>query len=413
MKVFDWPRANVFDGDPVGPWHEAALPGRTAFCARCFPPGRRRIGLAKDLDQFDAFLHSVGLNSDHNHVFTVENGVVHVSGTEFGYFITKHEYKNYYLRAEFKWGEGTFVPRQGQARDSGILYNIQGLNKVWPRSIEFQINEGYTGDFWMTDGAALTPIGPDGKAGERVTGPEGKVSKIDRFNKGEFKNVTAFRDPTNELETPHGEWNVVELVNRGGHVWQYVNGKLANEGIDAFPASGIILFQSQGAEVFFRNIKVCPLKYPKSYTCAGPGHSRNDPFRVCACCRAVARLLPVQKCSGGNCNVASSQKASSLRAVWNDNLHGARPERAHGCPAWACGAAWPRRGHSACTGAHSFRRNRQNTKNQRSRNRNSFGITAACRCLWVEGLNVESPELERLQLSSHSSLLRHSQSLSA
>jgi hypothetical protein len=171
-----------------------------------------------------------------------------------GYIITRQEYKNYYLRAEFKWGEGTFAPREGQARDSGILYNIQGPNKVWPRSVEFQINEGCTGDFWMTDGAALT-----GKDGKRVTGPDGKALKIDRFNKGEWKNVVGYRDPTNEVEKPHGEWNVVELVNRDGHVWQYVNGKLANEGTDAFPSSGKILFQSEGAEVFFRNIKLFPL----------------------------------------------------------------------------------------------------------------------------------------------------------
>ena len=209
----------------------------------------------KNLDQFDTFLPSTGLNADPNHVFTVENGVVHVSGTEMGYFITKQEYKNYYLRAEFKWGEGTFGVRAGQARDSGILYNIQGPDKVWPRSVEFQINEGCTGDFWMTDGAALT-----GKDGVRVAGPAGGAKKIDRFNKGEFKNVTGWRDPTNELEKPHGQWNVVELVNRDGHVWQYVNGKPANEGTDAFPAAGKILFQSEGAEVFFRNIKLFPLK---------------------------------------------------------------------------------------------------------------------------------------------------------
>lgn len=208
-----------------------------------------------DLNQFDTFLPSTGLNADPNHVFTVENETVHVSGTEMGYFITKKEFKNYYLRAEFKWGEGTFGSRAGQARDSGILYNIQGPNKVWPRSVEFQINEGCTGDFWMTDGAALT-----GKDGVRVTGPEGKAAKIDRFNKGPFTNVTGFRDAVNELEKPHGEWNVVELVNRDGHVWQYVNGKLANEGTDAFPASGKILFQSEGAEVYFRNIKLYPLK---------------------------------------------------------------------------------------------------------------------------------------------------------
>jgi hypothetical protein len=208
-----------------------------------------------DLSQFDTFLPSTGLNSDPGQVFTVEKGLIHISGKEFGYIVTKQEYKNYYLRAEFKWGEGTYAPRAGQARDSGILYNIQGPNKVWPRSVEFQINEGCTGDFWMTDGAALT-----GKDGVRVTGPGGSAVKIDRFNKGEFKNVTGWRDPTNEVEKPHGQWNVVELVNRDGHVWQYVNGKLANEGTDAFPTSGKILFQSEGAEVFYRNIKLFPLK---------------------------------------------------------------------------------------------------------------------------------------------------------
>jgi Domain of Unknown Function (DUF1080) len=209
----------------------------------------------KNLSQFDTFLPSTGLDRDPTHVFTVEDGAVHVSGTEMGYFVTKKEYKNYYLRAEFKWGEGTFAPRAGQARDSGILYNIQGPDKVWPRSVEFQINEGCTGDFWMTDGAALT-----GKDGVRVTGPDGKAAKIDRFNKGVWKNIAGYRDPTNELEKPHGEWNVVELVNRDGHVWQYVNGRLANEGMDAFPTSGKILFQSEGAEVYFREIRLYPLK---------------------------------------------------------------------------------------------------------------------------------------------------------
>ena len=208
-----------------------------------------------DLNGFDTFLKSKGLNNDPDHVFQVEHGVIHVSGTEFGYIITKQEFQNYYLKAEFKWGEGTFAPRAGQARDSGILYNIQGDQKVWPRSVEFQINEGCTGDFWMTDGAALT-----GKDGQRVTGPPGSALKIDRFNKGPWKNVAGYRDPVNELEKPHGEWNVVELVNQNGHVKQYVNGKLANEGTDAFPSSGKILFQSEGAEVFFRDIELYPLK---------------------------------------------------------------------------------------------------------------------------------------------------------
>ena len=245
---------------PVAVWMLIGLVSGVMACAQKteIPHHGRAIFRfdGKDLSQFDIFLRSTGLNSDPTHVFTVENGVIHVSGTEMGYIVTRQEYKSYYLRAEFKWGEGTFGSRAGKARDSGILYNIQGPDKVWPRSIEFQINEGCTGDFWMTDGAALTS-----KQGTRVTGPDGKAQKIDRFDKGAWQNVVGYRDPSNELEKPHGEWNVLELVNRGdGHVWQYVNGKLANEGTDAFPASGKILFQSEGAEVYFRNISIYPLK---------------------------------------------------------------------------------------------------------------------------------------------------------
>ena len=209
----------------------------------------------KDLKNFDTFLTSAGLNSDPEHVFQVENGVIHVSGKDMGYIITKKTYQNFYLRAEFKWGEGTYESREGKARDSGILYNVQGEQKVWPRSIEFQIMEGGTGDFWMTDGAALT-----GKDGVRVTGPAGKALKIDRFGKGPSENVVGFRDPVGEVEKPHGEWNVLELVTQGNDVKQYVNGKLVNEGMDPSPTSGKILFQSEGAEVYFRDIKLYPLK---------------------------------------------------------------------------------------------------------------------------------------------------------
>jgi hypothetical protein len=208
-----------------------------------------------DLSNFDTFIRGKGLNSDPDHIFQVENGVIHISGNGFGYIITRDSYKDFYLCADFKWGEETFLERKGQARDSGILFNVQGEQKVWPRSIEFQINEGGTGDFWMTDGAALT-----GRDGKRVTGPAGSAMMIPHFNKGTFPNVVGTRDPTGELEKPHGEWNHLELVSQGGKIRQYVNGKLANEGSDAFPVDGKILFQSEGAEVFFRKLVIYQLK---------------------------------------------------------------------------------------------------------------------------------------------------------
>ena len=225
--------------------------------AQKIPPHKAAVILfnGHDLSNFDTFIRGKGLNSDPDHIFQVEKGVIHVSGDGFGYIITRDTYKDFYLRADFKWGQGTFLERKGQARDSGILFNVQGEQKVWPRSVEFQINEGGTGDFWMTDGAALT-----GRDGKRVTGPAGSALSIPHFNKGAFANVTGVRDPTGELEKPHGQWNRLELISQGGHIRQYVNGKLANEGTDAFPTDGKILFQSEGAEVFFRNLKLYPLQ---------------------------------------------------------------------------------------------------------------------------------------------------------
>ena len=221
------------------------------------PPHSAAVNLLEgsNLQQFDTYIKGRGLNDDPEHVFAMEGDVLHVSGKEFGYVVTKKPYSRYYLRAEFKWGEGTYGERAGKARDSGILYCVQGDPKVWPRSVEFQIQEGETGDFWLTDGAAVT-----GRDGKRVTGPPGSALNIGHIDKGPETNVAGFRNTSGELEKPHGEWNLLELVEDGTEVRQYVNGHLANVGKDPFPVDGKILFQSEGSELYFRNLQLAPLK---------------------------------------------------------------------------------------------------------------------------------------------------------
>jgi 3-keto-disaccharide hydrolase len=225
----------------------------------CVPAAQKhgkavRLFDGKDLKGFYVFIKGHGKNNDPNHVFTVEHGMIHVSGAEFGYIATEKEYSHFRLTCDFKWGEAVYPPQAGKARDSGILYYFQGPDKVWPTSVEFQITEGGTGDFWMTDGASLT------RDGLTVTGPPGGAKPIDRFNKGPWKDVTGYRDPTGEVEKPHGQWNHLELIADGPTVTQYVNGKLVNRGTDAHPDSGKILFQSEGAEIYFRNIELAPLE---------------------------------------------------------------------------------------------------------------------------------------------------------
>ena len=72
--------------------------------------------------------------------------------------------------------------------------------------------------------------------------------------------MAGYCDPEGEVEKPFGEWNLVEMIADGGHVRYWVNGTLVNEGAQASPSRGKILFQSEGAEIYFRNIEVRPLK---------------------------------------------------------------------------------------------------------------------------------------------------------
>ncbi len=46
-------------------------------------------------------------------MFLVEDGVLHVSGTDFGYVATEMEYGGYDPSVEYRWGTQTHSPREG------------------------------------------------------------------------------------------------------------------------------------------------------------------------------------------------------------------------------------------------------------------------------------------------------------
>jgi hypothetical protein len=170
--------------------------------------------------------------ADPKGIFKVENGVIHISGEEFGCLTTEKEYENYRLTVEFKWGEKKWPPRQNAKRDSGILMHCVGPDKVWTKSIECQIQEGDCGDFHMVDG---TWISIDGKPTKSRV-----IKKTD-------------------AEKPSGQWNTIEVVCDGDKITNIVNGVVVNEGTNASVTKGRILLQSEGAEVFYRKVELLPL----------------------------------------------------------------------------------------------------------------------------------------------------------
>ena len=81
----------------------------------------------KDLAGFYTWLVDTK-REDPRHVFTVTNGMIHISGEGLGYLATESEYRNYHLSIEFKWGteSRSWGDRAGKARDSGILLHAIG-----------------------------------------------------------------------------------------------------------------------------------------------------------------------------------------------------------------------------------------------------------------------------------------------
>ena len=187
----------------------------------------------KDLSGWYSFLKNKGKNNDSNQVFTVNNGLLHITGQDFGYIVTNKTFTDFHLIVEFKWGEKKYPPRENQPRDNGICYYAVPEDHVWPRSIECQIQEGDCGDFWLID--SVTAI-------------------VDGVQQGPTKNTRVFKKKDNEK--PTGEWNRVEVIANKGKCTHIVNGVIVNEGENVSLRSGRILIQSEGAEIYYRKIDV-------------------------------------------------------------------------------------------------------------------------------------------------------------
>ena len=249
---------------------EAPHHARDVAAVRSGPPVFSFNG--KDLSGFYTFTR-FHRYEDPDRVFTVHDGMIHVSGREFGGFATRDPFSDYHLIVEWKWGRETWPPRRYRARNSGVMVHGVGPDgeafASWMASIECQILEGGSGDLIVVPSKARVPSltaevrnGPDGQPYYRRGGVR-KTLKSGRFNwwgrDPDWKDVLWFRGP-DDVEKPVGEWNRMEIICEGDSITYLLNGVLMNAATKAAWSSGKILFQSEGAEIYFRTIEVRPLR---------------------------------------------------------------------------------------------------------------------------------------------------------
>ncbi|MFM8362506.1 MAG: DUF1080 domain-containing protein [Haliscomenobacter sp.] len=174
--------------------------------------------------------------------FVVRDGMLISLGKPGGHLITDASYSNYRVVVEYRFPKGP--------GNCGVLVHAskpRALYKMFPQSLEVQMEHGNAGEFWcILEDIAVPDM-------ERRRGPkeqwgttEGKARRIQNL--------------TDNSEKALGEWNtlVVECLNREIKVW--VNGDLVNYGNQCTAERGQIALQSEGSEVEIRKLTMQPIK---------------------------------------------------------------------------------------------------------------------------------------------------------
>lgn len=243
--------------------------------------GEKTVALfnGQDLAGWDTWLGApkkgekpIGLNVDPDKVYTVvkadDKPAIRISGQTFGALTSKKEFENYHFTLEFKWGEKRWPPREKAVRDSGLLYHCVGehgaQSTFWMRSQELQIQEKDCGDYWSVDDAIVDVEGERKDAKSPIVYKKGGKKYTVPSKESGGKRIV--KSPDNEK--PTGEWNTIELYTFGQTSVHLVNGKVNliltgsrhKVGDKEVPLTrGKIQIQSEGAEVFYRNISIRPI----------------------------------------------------------------------------------------------------------------------------------------------------------
>jgi hypothetical protein len=229
----------------------------------------------RDLTGFTTWLKDTK-TEDPRKVFSVKDGVLHISGDGFGYAATTKAYRDYHLTVEYKWGKKTDGGKY--VRNAGVLLNAVGpdggANGTWMSCIECQLAQGCNGDLIVIRGkdeknetipvqiTADTVLGPDKRprwkeGGERRVFTRSQLWWND--HDPDFKELLDTRGK-HDVESPLGEWTKVECICSGTTITIIINGKTVNKAYDVYPAAGKILLQSEGFELFIRKCEIAPVK---------------------------------------------------------------------------------------------------------------------------------------------------------
>jgi hypothetical protein len=239
-------------------------------------PHPKALFNGRDLTGWYTFLQKHGKNHDPDGVIAIEDGAIHLykdaaqgSQVVMGYIATEKEYGDYHLRVQYRWGTKKFKPRYALKRDAGLYYHILGPDAVWPRSLQFQIQQSDVGDLLTLYGFAVdTWIDPKTRASQEATYQDPKQGGQARVLGG--RGIGYQKRLPGDFEVDG--WNTIEVIARGDTTVHILNGRIVNQARNirlddpakpgtARPVTrGRIALEIEAAEIYFRNVELQALE---------------------------------------------------------------------------------------------------------------------------------------------------------
>ncbi len=241
------------------------------------PPAKNEVFTplfnGRDLTGWYTFLQKHGKNSDPDRVVSIANGAIHLyknaadrDHVVMGYIATEKEYGDYHLRVQYRWGSKKFQPRYALKRDAGIYYHILGEDAVWPRALQFQVEQTNVGDLIVLHGFQLdTWVDPKTREETMPTFLDSAQGGVARVLGG--KGISYQKHLAGEFEVEG--WNTAEVIAKGDTVTHILNGHVVNRGtgvrlVDpAHPDAaartvtrGRIALEIEAAEVEYRTVEI-------------------------------------------------------------------------------------------------------------------------------------------------------------
>ncbi len=205
------------------------------------PVASQSLFNGKDLAGWHADVPDLDKNPKGVQPFVVRNGLLVSLGEPRGHLITDTKHKNYRLEVEYRFA--------GKPGNCGVLVHSstpRALYKMFPKSLEVQMQHESAGDFWC--------IGEDIEVPdmEKRRGPRKDWGVLE----GKGRQVVNLTDGS---EKPVGEWNRMEIECLASDVKVWVNGDLVNHGKNCTASEGQIALQAEGSEVEFRKVLLTPI----------------------------------------------------------------------------------------------------------------------------------------------------------